>query len=273
MKIAIASDLHYDPRGHLTRPELVQALIHQIAASGPDLVVLAGDLAHGRHSFEECVRCFTQIDAPIAVLAGNHDIWEDTHERYTSEELWSHVLESVTLRQGGFWLEKQNFIFGEIGIVGSLAWYDYSAVDPSIEADLDFIQSVKSSLNNDGNWINWDRTDRSFAQELSRAMISRLRQLSEDPNIRDIIVITHVPIVEEQIVRKPGNREWGLSNAYFGNLTLGLEVLKAPKVRAIVSGHTHIGKRAVITRRNLASIDVRVVESDYGRPGYTLVSL
>jgi hypothetical protein len=79
--------------------------------------------------------------------------------------------------------------------------------------------------------------------------------------------------VEEQIVRKPQDRRWGLSNAYFGNLTLGREVMKQPKVRAIVSGHTHVGKEVRVARNDLSDVDVRVIDSDYGSPAYTMLTL
>jgi 3',5'-cyclic AMP phosphodiesterase CpdA len=273
VRIAITSDLHYDPKGHLTAPSLIQALAGQIAAGQPDAVILAGDLAHGRRDFEACLRCFTTIGVPLAVIAGNHDIWADEEEGHSSDELWEHLLETTTQQHGALWLEKENLVFGETGIVGSLAWYDYSAVDPSIATNDDFLESMKSSLNNDARWIDWNRSDRSFAKDLNEAMLVRLQQLAIDPQIRNIAVVTHVPIVEQQIVRKPQDRRWGLSNAYFGNLTLGHAVMKEPKVRAIVSGHTHFGKEVRVARINLSDVDVRVIDSDYGSPAFTMLTL
>jgi 3',5'-cyclic AMP phosphodiesterase CpdA len=273
VRIAITSDLHYDPRGRLTHPSLIHTLANRIAAGHPDAVILAGDLAHGRRGFDECLSCFTTIRVPLAVIAGNHDIWTDREEGYSSDELWEHILERTTRQHGALWLEKENLVLGETGIVGSLGWYDYSAVDPSIATNEDFLESTKSSLNNDANWIKWDRSDRSFAKELNQAMLVRLQQLETDPRIRNILVVTHVPIVEQQIIRKPQDWRWGLSNAYFGNLTLGHEVLKQSKVRAIVSGHTHLGKEVRVARNSLSDVDVRVVDSDYGSPAYTMVTL
>lgn len=63
----------------------------------------------------------------------------------------------------------------------------------------------------------------------------------------------------------------GLSNAYFGNLTTGAAVARHGKVRAVVSGHTHCGRRATVVRDAAPSIDVRVVGSEYGRPAFVLV--
>lgn len=273
MKIVITSDLHYDERGHLTSPAEVQEMVQKIAIERANLVILAGDLAHGSKAFEECLAAFRVLRVPVAVLAGNHDIWRDEDAGFSSEELWSYQLESITMRQQATWLEKQNLVFGEVGVVGSMAWYDYSGADPTQNTAPDLLESLKACFNNDATWIDWGRKDRDFAKELRDGMLQRLRALAQQEGIRKILVVTHVPIVEEQMERKSEDSQWGLTNAYFGHLTLGDEVVKEPKVVAIVSGHTHIGKQATRQRPGMSPIEVRVVETDYGMPGYTVLSL
>jgi predicted MPP superfamily phosphohydrolase len=273
MKIVIASDLHYDKRERLTSPKDIEEMVQKIAIERADLVVLAGDLSHGIQAFESCIAAFRPLHVPLAVLAGNHDIWKDTEEGYTSEELWTYKLEWITLKQQATWLEKENLVFGGVGIVGSMAWYDYSGVDPSNSKSPDLLESLKGCFNNDATWIDWKRKDRDFAKELRDGMLQRLQSLAQQESIQKIVVVTHVPIVEEQMERKPGDSQWGLTNAYFGHLTLGAEVIKEPKVVSIVSGHTHIGKQAIKERLGMQPIDVRVVETDYGIPGYTVLTV
>jgi hypothetical protein len=41
------------------------------------------------------------------------------------------------------------------------------------------------------------------------------------PAVRRTVVVTHVPLLECQMSHKPGGIDWGFSNAYFSNLTLG----------------------------------------------------
>lgn len=271
MKIAIASDLHYDPRGYLTPPEEIQSLAARIAAKEPDAVILAGDISHGARPFEDCIACFREVGAPVAVLAGNHDLWRDDQDGHSSEELWGRLLREATERQGAIWLEQENLRFGPVGIAGTLAWYDYSAIDPQFSHSHEEIALLKSRLNNDAVWINWEKSDRAFAAELARHFLARLEDLSGDASIQSILVVTHVPLLEEQIVRRPEDPQWSFSNAYFGNLTLGYEVLKVPKVRAVVSGHTHFGRQATVRREGMPSVEAYVVQSDYGEPGYLML--
>jgi hypothetical protein len=98
---------------------------------------------------------------------------------------------------------------------------------------------------------------------LGDALVTKLDALERDASISTVAVVTHVPLLEEQMERRPHDPTWGLCNAYFGNLTLGRRVTAFRKVRAVVSGHTHAGRRA--TR---GAIDIRVVDSDYGAPSY-----
>jgi predicted phosphodiesterase len=275
MKLIVASDIHYDPNGHLTAPDEVKEMIQKISLERPDAVILAGDISHGAASFEACLALFKGCRVPVGVLAGNHDIWMDKEAGFSSEELWSYQLESLTIKQGAIWLEKQNMRFGKVGIVGSMAWYDYSAIDPAQKKSHqpDVLETLKACFNNDAHWIDWQRKDRDVAAELREKTLKRLREMAAQPEIEKIVVVTHVPILEEQMERNPEDAQWGLTNAYFGHLTMGDEVVKEPKVTAIVSGHTHIGKSATRERTGMKPIDVRVVDTDYGVPGFTVLSL
>jgi hypothetical protein len=85
-------------------------------------------------------------------------------------------------------------------------------------------------------------------------------------------VVSHVPIFEEQLLRKP-DFDWQFSNAYFGNITLGKHLVKKRKVGAVVSGHTHIGMEGVVQRPVLdgGPLPVFVLGSDYHSPTYSVI--
>jgi len=72
--------------------------------------------------------------------------------------------------------------------------------------------------------------------------------------------------------RKPDDPDWGFSNAYFGNLTLGQRVLKMRKLRAVVSGHTHVGREELVRRLDGGGdVAVSVLASEYHEPVYVVV--
>ncbi len=72
----------------------------------------------------------------------------------------------------------------------------------------------------------------------------------------------------------PRDRHWGLSNADFGNLTLGQRILEMRKVRTVISGHTHIRREAQVIRPSVperSTLAVSVLGSDYHAPVYSVI--
>ena len=213
---------------------------------------------------------FRSLPVPVAVLAGNHDVWRD-EVGLGSRELWEHGLADATREAGAMWLEDDELRLGDVAIVGSLAWYDYSAAPEHLRYPDEHYAAIKGSLNKDAAWIDWPWSDVEFAWLLRRGLVSRLERLEDDASVRAVIVATHVPLFEQQMTRKPGNYQWELSNAYFGNLTTGAAVAHYAKVRAVVSGHTHCGRRGMVVRERAPPIDVHVVGSEYGTPAFVVV--
>ncbi len=115
--------------------------------------------------------------------------------------------------------------------------------------------------------------DPAFAAERGRALLADLDGLERDAAVRRVLVVTHVPLFEEQLDRRPWDREWAIRTAFFGNLALGAEVLRRPKVAQVVSGHTHAGRRGPVYRREGPPVTAMVVGSDYGRPAFVTVEI
>ena len=161
---------------------------------------------------------------------------------------------------------------GDVSIVGSLAWYDYTGADASVRANVTdaAFAIAKAGISNDANMIDWDRYDPDVASELGDAMLRRFEREAADESVRAIAVVTHVPLFEEQMTRR---ESWAMSNAYYGNLTLGGKISLEPKLRTVVSGHTHAGKRSGRERGTLGSVEMRVVGSDYRNPSFTIVEV
>jgi len=268
-KIVITSDLHLG----ITSAATLSMLVEVIAAEEPILTVLAGDIGEGLPNIVKCLELFAHIPGEVAVLAGNHDLW--TQVEYSSQELWEKQLPEVVQAAGMLWLEGTSWQRDGIAVAGSLAWYDYSAVDPAIaNYPAEFYAQVKGKYNMDALRIDWPWSDQQFAAQLGDAFIERLQQLEDDPNIHSILVASHVPLFEEQMHRKSQDLDWSLGDAYFGNLSLGRRIAPMHKVQAVVSGHTHLGIISQVPRPEhpeKSPLRVSVLGSDYHTPIYTVI--
>ena len=160
-----------------------------------------------------------------------------------------------------------------IAVVGTIAWYDYSAKDPYVNATWEDFAREKRNYNPDAHEIDWLWSDREFAKMVAKPFLDTLDRLEADASVRQIVVTTHVPLVECQMCRDSGNADWAFSNAYFGNLTLGAEVLARRKVSHIISGHTHVERRGRVSRPDLPPVDAVVIPSHYNAPGWVQLTL
>jgi predicted phosphohydrolase len=264
--ICVTSDLHVG----ITPEPLIRALAGAIAAEGPDLTILAGDLGKGLSAFRRCLALFSAVPGQLAALAGNHDLW--SREGQSIEQLWSTELPAATREAGALWLEEDGWSRDGVGVVGSIAWYGYSACmrsPPWLPAS--YYAMLKPLVVRDAQLLDKGWNDRAFAARIGAGVVARLAALEADPAIGAILVATHVPLFKEQRARIPHATR--ASWAYFANLTLGDQVRTSPKGRVVCSGHTHWGAQRVVTRPPMAPLEVVTVDSDYGAPSYRCFNL
>jgi len=260
MRIAITSDLHYRPP---YRDQMV-SLAEQIRALRPELLIIAGDLGEPLDMFTSCLDIFRDVSPMRAVIAGNHDVWHRVYP-YSSERLWESLLETATNQYGYTWLERQNLKVGGLGICGTIAWYDYSSRPLGNALDgVDFWQ-LKKFLSNDASYIDWGWTDVEFSTLVGEEFEARLDVLDSDARVRDILVVTHVPLFRE-CLREARTPEERLLNTYYANLTLGQKVQQRAKVRAVVSGHVHRPTMLEVARPESPALHVFSNPSNYGLP-------
>jgi len=108
---------------------------------------------------------------------------------------------------------------------------------------------------------------------LRELLAVRLAACQSDPDIDKVVVVTHVPVFEQQLQRDPTNLAWSIANAYFGNLRTGGVIAEFSKVAAVVSGHLHMGIRALVPRIDMPELSACVVGSDYGSPGWLSIEV
>ncbi len=260
-RVVITSDLHLG----ITSADQIAPMVAAIAAEQPDLTVLAGDIGESLALIRECLDLFTGLPGQVAALAGNHDLWSRSTQ--SSQDLWEQALPGAVRDAGMLWLEDTVWRRDGLAVAGSIAWYDYSAATPELLSMSEaFWVEKKRWLNNDANFIDWPWSDVAFATRCGDDLMARLATLEADETVSDLLVVTHVPLFEEQMLRQPLDPTWSMGNAYFGNLTLGRRLLHSSKLRAVVSGHTHVGRDETLA--GARAIPVRVIASDYFTPRY-----
>lgn len=258
-RVIVTSDLHLG----ITDKKTLQAHAAAIAAERPDLTVLAGDIGEGLERFRACLDIFRDLPGEVAVLAGNHDVWARFGQR--SADLWERWLPEATVAAGMIWLEDEVWRRDGLAVTGSIAWYDYSAAAPHLDKSVEFWAANKGRWNADAWYVDWAWTDQEFAGRVGDALVERVQRLEADPTVEAILVATHVPLYEEQMLRKPHDPGWTFGNTYFGNMTLGERLLFASKLRTVISGHTHVS-RAGLHARAGEPLPVMVIHSEYGDP-------
>lgn len=253
MKLIYTSDLHYESieqEGMITHAKFINR-------QEPDIVVLGGDIGYPVYNFDRCLQLFREyVNCKIGVILGNHDIW--AYKQFTTNSLWEEHLPELIYDYGFTYLENDIIFINNIAIIGSIAWYDYSAAVLPHPFPNDYFWVNKARNNYDGEKMDWNITDIDFASERRTNLESKIKY-AKSKGYR-IVICTHVPILEEQMWRIPGNRDWEFSNAYFGNLTTGRMVMDySPE--AVLSGHTHKARNGFIGNTIYGTCG-----ADYGRP-------
>jgi hypothetical protein len=152
-----------------------------------------------------------------------------------------------------------------LGICGTMAWYDYSARHPDLGYNEDDYRNLKGMVNHDADYIDWPWSDVAMARFLTRRFGERLQRLEQDPGVRQVLVVTHMPVFEQAVPRHPDSSTWRLLSAYVANLTLGAMLRQAAKVTHVVSGHLHRPGRWTVAGQH-GPIDFRLVGSQKGAP-------
>jgi len=149
-RLAVTSDLHLP----ITAPTTIADIAGAIARFVPHAVVIAGDVAESVKDLAHCLELFRQIvSCPIWVLAGNHDLWARDAR---SKRLWQELLPETVRAAGCHWLEGTAFIQEGVAVAGTIAWYDYSGADVTVDATPAIFAAEKRYYNPDATYIDWE---------------------------------------------------------------------------------------------------------------------
>jgi Icc-related predicted phosphoesterase len=262
MRILVTADLHFN---HPRSREEAKDLIARMNQAGGDVLLIVGDTAvtDGK-DLEECLSLF-QFAGPKLIVPGNHELWtrgEDSY-RILKEDLPHRCRE-----MGWHWLMDEPFRMGDIAIVGSVGWYDYSfaraelgipkrfyerKVSPGVAAreagyaDLlsrtDDVSGQAMELFarwNDGVYVKLGRSDEAFLGELLELLEGQLREVAD---AKTVIGAVHcLPFAE--LLPPSHSAQWDFGKAYLGSGKIGELLATFLNVKRVYCGHSHFPARA-----------------------------
>jgi predicted phosphohydrolase len=203
MRILITADLHYRPANR----ETYLAFAEAVREARPDCFIIAGDVGHPLRLFRKTLQLFHDLPCPKLLVAGNHDVYRG---EYSSRELWQTWLPQVTRNEGFIWLESQRVTLNGLGICGTMAWYDYSSRSPHLSHTTADYRSLKAQVSHDADYVDWPWSDVAMARYLARGLTNHLDACQADPDVRHVLVVTHMPIIETVIPDYPAYSRWSL---------------------------------------------------------------
>jgi predicted phosphohydrolase len=235
--------------------------------AGGDVLVVIGDTAVADGDMmERCLSRFT-FTGPKLFVAGNHELWTNGSDSY---EIFTTTLPKRVRDLGWHWLETDPFVAGDLAIVGSVGWYDYSFASPELgiprrfyaakispgaaerfasmaplfETTDDILPIAREIIArwNDGKFVKLGRGDDVFLQEILDRLERQLMSLSHMKHV--IACIHHVPLRE--LLPPPHSAQWDFAKAFMGSERIGQILLACPNVRNVFCGHSHLARDVMV---------------------------
>jgi predicted phosphohydrolase len=233
-------------------------LFDRIEELHPDVLVLAGDLGNDLNAWRETLREFQSLSMPKLLVPGNHDVWLESKRalQRAQDSAWkyNHALPGCAEEFGFQYLPKKPVVFGEVGFVGSLGWYDYSVRDQRLDGIVSIREYEKGQFAtgswNDARYAAWLRYPASddwrkrrlllTDAEVCRSMQDTLdHDLASLPGtVEKIIAVVHTCPFEGCVERKIQPDPF---DAYEGSSHIG-EILSRYSDRheiVAICGHRH----------------------------------
>jgi 3',5'-cyclic AMP phosphodiesterase CpdA len=286
MRLLITADLHYN---HARSKTVADDLIDRINAQQFDVLILVGDTAVADgDSLEKCLVKFN-FPGPKLFVAGNHELWTHSDDSYA---IFTQSLPERVKNLGWHWLEGNPFIAGEVAIVGSVGWYDYSfavkelgipnrfyaaKVSPGaaerftqfaglFDQTDDILPIAREIIArwNDGKFIKLHRSDEMFLQELLDSLHQQLTSVAAIPHV--VACIHHLPFRE--LLPPPHSAQWDFVKAYLGSQRIGQLLLAFENIKHVFCGHSHLPME-----KEIAGIKAVNIGSGYRHKTYKILTI
>lgn len=255
LRIAVTADLHYGTR-HTAGNRATLDLVARLAEQTPDLLILAGDIGAG-DDFDRCLALFDQLPCAKAAVPGNHDVWVRSDDaRGDSLDVYERHLPDICRAHGFTYLDREPLLFpaSDLGVVGSINWYDYSwdhdrlqAAAPDDWAERLATKRFTRGMHNDANFVRWPLDDISFTDRVVSKLLADLDAALA--RVGKVLVVVHHPPVRGLLfpAPEPLSVDALMWRAFSGNARLEAELTaRADRVPFVFCGHTHAARTCEI---------------------------
>lgn len=235
LRFVATSDWHFGRR--VPDDETLQRLIASIAEARPSFVLALGDFVdwHVEEDLKHVFAALAQIDGPVGVLFGNHDILipESDPQSITT---WGALETFCELaRQAGLHpLDQEPLIVAGAYVCGTGGWYDYTL------GHSDWTPAQYAEKRHEGELIRGLAIDRwgMSDPEVCEVFLGRLEgELCRMPAGANPIVATHVTTLPGSFPRTQDSR-WNFMSGFWGSRRIS-EILRRHHIRLHLHGHIH----------------------------------
>ncbi len=248
MKIAITADLHYHL--HNDGDKCTEDLAKYLIELQPDIFIIDGDTGVGETTLRACLKLFSNLKCTKLLIAGNHCIWRNSsgHSQNSSFKYYTEDIPRIAESEDFQYVDTEPYKSEDnlFAIIGNINWYDYSYASPlllekySEETLLELYKAKRfiTKRHNDGVYVFLGQSDNDFTSYLVKEIKKQLDLISSQ--VEDIMLITHHPAIPELFYPKaPQTDEHLIWLAYSGNRALTELITQYPKIRYVISAHTH----------------------------------
>lgn len=247
MEILLTADLHYqeDNKGDVAH------FIKEINSTNAEVLIIAGDVSGGVELSTECLQQFRDFPKGKYLVAGNHDLWTEDGDSF---EIYSSTFPKLAAQCGFHSLDKEPAILGNVGLVGTVGWYDYSLREESLKVPMQYYKDkvIPGIVTwTDKYFIHWEFTDSEFVDYTLRGLKQHIETIYTQVDTI-VCALHHLPFAE--LLPDVERETSAFLNAFAGSKKFGELLLQYEKVQYVYCGHTHRPKS--VEKAHLQAINI-----------------
>ncbi len=243
MRVCCLGDMHY--AGSSRELEEIARRVERVCR-GTDAVVVVGDVTASGNLADLGLVVETLVyvaqGRPVLVLPGNHDIYVVAERDGDTDSLRKLELFNRVVREAGaIPLMEEPYVYGGVGFVGSIGWYDYSFAPDWLGLTIDDYRAkaFRGYIWADRDYVRLPFSDEEFTLMLVERLEQQLRSLAGRVD-RIVAVLHHLPFRELAVYRFEPS--WDYFTTFMGSEAFGYLI---ERYRGLVSlvlyGHQHNG--------------------------------